>query len=133
MVSPRKENSWMVDILLKILGVPQPLCHVCDTGHGWGESSRKSFAKEPQKTCAARAPRKYTPPHNMFTAPRKRKLWSRKHRESCAKAIYRLTRSSVFVNTAHMVPVKTETGPRVAAYVEGFKLAWEQNQSNARS
>ena len=25
MVSPRKENSWMVDILLKILGVPQPL------------------------------------------------------------------------------------------------------------
>ena len=23
MVSPRKENSWMVDILLKILGVPQ--------------------------------------------------------------------------------------------------------------
>ena len=31
-----------------------------------------------------------------------------------------------------MVPVKTETGPRVAAYVQGFKLAWNKtNQTHA--
>jgi hypothetical protein len=35
----------------------------------WRENSRKSFAKEPQKICAAKAPRKYTPPHNC--SPRK--------------------------------------------------------------
>ena len=41
---------------------------LCKRKIGGHESSRKSFAKEPQKTYAAKAPRKYTPPHNIFSA-----------------------------------------------------------------
>ena len=73
MVSPRKENSWMVDILLKILGVPQPLCHVCDTGHGWARKLAKELRERASEDMRRESAAKVHSPTQHVHCPAKAK------------------------------------------------------------